>query len=136
MDNKMTIGPKSITTLEIPNDRNRSDQVAALDDKTREREIQLRKTSQDLEAVFLTQMFKAMEKTIPKDASLTGSKNTLSSMLYSSVMGKSIARQGGVGLADVIYKSLLEKEEIPNIEEINTNDFIEQVQAFRLLNDD
>jgi len=131
----MTIGPKSITTLKIPNAGNRPDQVTALNDKTKEREIQLRKTSQDLEAVFLTQMFKAMEKTIPKDA-LTGSKNTLSSMLYSSVMGKSIARQGGLGLADVIYKSLLEKEEIPNIEEINTNDFIEQVQAFRLLNDD
>ena len=105
-----------------------------LSNKEKERDIKLRQTSKDLEAIFITQMFKAMEKTVPK-SSLMGSKNTLASMMFSSVMGQALANQGGVGLADVIYRSLKEKETLPSLEEVKSNPLLDNVQDFRLLND-
>jgi len=62
-----------------------------------------------MEAIFITHIFKAMEKTISK-SSLTGSGNTMSSMMFSSVMGEALSERGGLGLADVIFRSLAEKE--------------------------
>jgi len=99
----------------------------------REREIKLRQTSKDLEAVFITQMFKVMEKTIPK-STLTDSKNTLSSMMFSSVMGEALSNQGGIGLSDVIYRSLREKNELPDPDEIKSNSFVQNVHSFMLPN--
>jgi len=78
------------------------------------RDIQLRDKSIELEALFITQLFKAMEKTIP-DGNLYGSsKNNLPNMLFSSVMGKAVAQKGGLGLAQMIYNSLREKD-LPKI---------------------
>jgi Rod binding domain-containing protein len=89
-------------------------------DKTRARDIQLRKKSTELEALFITQLFKAMEKTVP-DGGLHGSKrNNLPSMLFSSVMGDAVAKQGGVGLSEMIYNSLKEKESFdPDLTGVN-----------------
>jgi Rod binding domain-containing protein len=78
------------------------------------RDIQLREKSVELEALFITQLFKAMEKTIP-DGNLYGSsKNNLPNMLFSSVMGKAVAQKGGLGLSQMIYNSLREKD-LPKI---------------------
>ncbi|MFH1851435.1 MAG: rod-binding protein [Candidatus Neomarinimicrobiota bacterium] len=73
------------------------------------RELQLRAKSRDLEAVFISQLFKAMEKTIDR-RSEEGSDNNLSTMMFSSTMGKAVAEQGGIGLADMIYRSLTSQE--------------------------
>jgi len=98
------------------------------------RNLQIKAKAREMESIFLTQMIKAMRKTIP-DNSWSGSKNDLPSMMFSSTMGKALAKSGGIGLSEKIYKSLqkmdnkdiqqLEKEELDNKSlEINTWDFI------------
>lgn len=72
------------------------------------RDIQLREASRKLEASFLTQMVKALEKTVPKSG-LTGSRNTLASMLFSTVMGDALAQANPTGLSNMFYHSLQEK---------------------------
>jgi len=90
-------------------------------DQARAHDIQLRQKSTELEALFITQLFKAMEKTIP-DAGLYGSKrNNLPSMMFSSVMGEAVAKQGGLGLSEMIYNSLKDKD-LDNIDEQIKND--------------
>lgn len=71
-----------------------------------QKDPKLVKSSKELEALFISYVLKSMEKTIPNNDS--GEKNNLSKMMFSSVMGKEIAAQGGIGLADFIYKSLAE----------------------------
>ena len=71
-----------------------------------QKDPKLVKSSKELEALFISYVLKSMEKTIPNNDS--GEKNSLSKMMFSTVMGKEIAAQGGVGLADFIYKSLAE----------------------------
>ena len=83
----------------------------------RQKDPELKKVSEDLEAVFISQMFKAMEKTIP-ESSLFGSKNTLSSMMFSNVIGESIAHQRGIGLSEIIYNALVQDNEGINLEQI------------------
>lgn len=71
-----------------------------------QKDPKLVKSSKELEALFISYVLKSMEKTIPNNDS--GEKNSLSKMMFSTVMGKEIAAQGGIGLADFIYKSLAE----------------------------
>ena len=101
-------------------------------DEKLNREIKLRNKCKDLEAIFLTQLFKVMEKTIPKSEN-EDSKNTLASMMFSSVMGQTLANQGGIGLTDMIYESVKDKEGIPEFDELKTNEFIDNVSLFKLL---
>jgi len=78
-----------------------TDTAADLDNKE---DARLRDASKKLEGQFLTFMLKAMENTIPKDKDQE--KQNLGSMMFSSVMGQEIADNGGIGLADFLYKSL------------------------------
>ena len=61
-----------------------------------------------------------MEKTVPHQKE---HQNTLSNMMFSSVMGKEIAEQGGLGLAKFFYNSLTQQspEKLAELrEKINT----------------
>ena len=84
-----------------------------------------------MEAVFLTQLFKVMEKTIPKSSN-EGSQNTLSSMMFSSVMGQTLADQGGIGLTEIIYESLKDKDELPMLDELKANDVLSNMNSLKL----
>lgn len=88
------------------------------------------KASQEMEGVFLSILVKAMEKTVP-DGSLTGSKNSLSKMMFSSVMGKEIAENGGIGFAKQIYQSLKETGKT-DIDKLNTLDYSQILQYIKL----
>ncbi len=90
-----------------------------LSDKQNGRDILLREKANDLEAIFITQIFKAMEKTIPKTDS--GDKQNLSTMMFSSVMGKAVAHNGGIGLSDMIFNSLKGKGDISQLSELKNN---------------
>ncbi len=68
-------------------------------------EIKLRSSAKQLEGLFLTFVLKAMEKTIPK-FDKQASSNNLVSMMFSTVMGEDLAKQGGVGLAEFIYRNM------------------------------
>ncbi len=101
------------------------------------RDLQLREKSRDMEAIFISQLFKAMEKTAGGGV-LGESKNNLSSMMFSSVMGQAVAEQGGIGLADMIYQSLAAKQdqgidvEQPKIDAI---DLLSKIEYLRLNNE-
>ena len=86
--------------------------------ESQKRELLLRKKTVEMEGLFITQLFKSMEKTTMKEI---GGSNNLVSMMFSSVMGQAAAEQGGIGLSDIIYQSLKGKTELPSIDNINTD---------------
>ena len=73
--------------------------------KLKQRNIKLKEKAREMESIFLSQMIKAMRKTIPENP-WSKSKSNLPSMMFSSVMGKAMTKSGGIGLADEIYNSL------------------------------
>jgi len=100
----MDIGKTSLEMLK-PEQENRLGRKKEIDRE----ELRLRQTSKDMESIFLSVMIKAMEKTIPKNKN--SQSNNLVNMFFSTVMGKEMAGKGGIGLADLIYESLKEKDE-------------------------
>ena len=67
----------------------------------------LRQTCQDMEAVFLNLMMAEMRKSVPKNP-LLGESNAddiMKSMLDTETT-KSMAKAGGIGLADMLYRQL------------------------------
>ena len=93
-------------------------------------DIQLREKCRDLEALFLTQLIKAMEKTIPQ-STLFGSQNSLPGMLFSSTMGQAIAERGGLGLAEKIYRSLDPEQRVEGIKEEPSGDYIDTLLSLK-----
>jgi len=103
------------------------------EETARAQDLRLRAQSRKLEALFITQMFKAMEKTVP-ESGLTGArKNNLPSMMFSSVMGDAVAEQGGLGLSEVIYNSLREKENLSALEALESQAPVNGLQLWHNL---
>jgi Rod binding domain-containing protein len=107
-------------------------QSSTLTEQAKIRDIQLREKSTELEALFITQLFKAMEKTVPDGGLFGSSKNNLPSMLFSSVMGEAVAKAGGLGLAPMIYNSLREKD-LSKISQQMNNDPL--IKSFNILSE-
>ncbi len=84
----------------------------------------LKESAKQLEGLFLSFMLKAMEKTVPKFDDKKDS-NTMVTMMFSMVLGQDLARKGGVGLSDFIYKNMKEHQD-KNIA-IPTQNWIEMV---------
>jgi len=95
------------------------------------RDLQLKAKSREMEALFITEMFKAMEKTVPEDA--TGGSNNLPKMLFSSVMGEAVAENGGIGLADPIYMALKDKDEILKLDDLKDNGILTSLSAIPVI---
>ncbi len=70
-------------------------------------------TAQDFEAQFLSQLLSSMFSTVDLKAGLGGSE---SEETYQSLMineyGKTIARAGGIGVADQIKRTMLKMQEV------------------------
>jgi Rod binding domain-containing protein len=96
------------------------------------RDIKLKAQAQEMEAIFLSRMIKAMEKTIPK--SEESSSNSLSSMMFSSEMGSTMAKNGGIGLAKFIYNALKDKEVDlgEELSKLNNDSNLDKVQIMNL----
>lgn len=72
----------------------------------------LRKTAEDFESVFLSQMLQPMFDTIPTDSFMGGGHaETIYRGMMVQEMGKSISQSGGIGIADTIYRELLKLQE-------------------------
>jgi Rod binding domain-containing protein len=68
--------------------------------------------AQDFEAVFLSEMLKPMFETIEVDETFGGGKGEeVFRGLLIQEMGKSIAKQGGMGLADQVRAELIKIQE-------------------------
>lgn len=102
----MKINDKSAENLSIG--INKYKNLPLSTDSEASRDLKLKAQAQEMEAIFLTKMIKAMEQTIPK--SEESSSNTLSNMMFSSEMGNMMAKSGGIGLAKFIYNALKDKE--------------------------
>jgi len=100
----------------------------------KERDIKLKETSQKLEASFLTFVFKAMEKTVPKTSLTGGSSNNLSTMMFSTTMADAVAEQGGMGLADQIYHSLKETDNPRELNDLTKDHVQSALDAIQLMN--
>lgn len=72
----------------------------------------LRKTAEDFESVFLSQMLQPMFDTIPTDSFMGGGHaETIYRGMMVQEMGKSISKSGGIGIADTVYRELLKLQE-------------------------
>lgn len=71
-----------------------------------------REAAEQFEAVFLAQMLAPMFETIPTDSFMGGghAEKVYRGMMVEE-MGKSIAKQGGVGIADSVYREMLKLQE-------------------------
>ena len=96
------------------------------------RNKKLREKTRNMESIFLSQMIKTMRKTIP-DNPWGGSKNDLPSMMFSSVMGKSMAKSGGIGLAKKIFNSLKDMND-QEIQKIDTEELDQNPMSLNTFN--
>lgn len=70
------------------------------------------KAAQDFEAVYISEMLKPMFETVEVDDMFGGGKGEeVFRGLLTQEMGKSIAKQGGFGLADMVKAQLIKIQE-------------------------
>jgi Rod binding domain-containing protein len=74
-----------------------------------------RRTAEDFEAFFLSQVFEEMFAGLEPDALFGGgsAERTYRSLLFQEY-GKAVARSGGVGLADSVQREILKLQEVAN----------------------
>ena len=75
---------------------------------------QMRKTAQEFEASFLSQMFKPMFEGLETDGAFGGgnAEETWRSFLLDA-MAKQTVKAGGIGLADTVMSEMLKMQEQP-----------------------
>ena len=71
---------------------------------------ELKKVSQEFEAIFIAQLLKVMRQTI-EESGLTegGFGKSIYTELFDQEVSLSIARRGALGISDLLYRSLVEK---------------------------
>jgi len=111
--------------------KSQPDSFLKLGDKESIRTAQLKKQSNELEAVFLTQLIQSMEKTIPEGAS--GNKNSLSTMMFGSVMGDAMTQGGGIGLSKMIFESLKDMDEFPDMQGLGGNYYLQSLNVLQAI---
>jgi Rod binding domain-containing protein len=82
---------------------------------------ELRQATQDFEAVFIAQLLSQMRKAMAPKSSLLGrgrEEETFRDLLDEEI-GKSVARRGGLGIGDAVYRQLL-KNAVHSAENVNT----------------
>lgn len=71
-----------------------------------------RQAAEEFEAVFLSQMLAPMFDTVPTDGIMGGghAEQVYRGMMVEQ-MGQEIAKKGGVGIADTVYREILKMQE-------------------------
>ncbi|TNE66541.1 MAG: hypothetical protein EP335_03465 [Alphaproteobacteria bacterium] len=71
-----------------------------------------REAAEQFEAVFLSQMLAPMFSTVETDSMMGGGpgEEVFRSMMVEEV-GKQVARRGGIGIADQVYREILKMQE-------------------------
>jgi len=73
---------------------------------------ELQKATQDFEAVLLNMVIKAMWKTIPESGLFEKNNSTqIYEGLMHSALSEEMARNGGMGIAKVLYQQLSKEQE-------------------------
>lgn len=99
--------PSSVQT----NDVDKSEFAAQLATATEKAQAEkddkkLKKTCQDMEAMFLNMMMADMRKTVQKSKLVDDSKEDIMTSMLDGEMTKNMAKAGGMGLADMLYRQL------------------------------
>jgi len=69
-------------------------------------DVKLKTTCRDMEAMFLNMMLTDMRKTVQKSKLVDDSKEDIMTSMLDSEMTKNMAKAGGMGLADMLYRQL------------------------------
>lgn len=93
-----------------------------------EQEARLMKSAKELEGLFLSHVLKVMRKTIPKES---GQSSNMVDMMFSGVMGKGLAEQGGIGMSKFLYDALAEND-IQAIEKLKTGSNVEHSLKYNI----
>lgn len=76
-------------------------------------EISARKSADEFEAIFISQMLKSMSTGIKTDGPFGGGHSEeIYRDLMNEQMGEAVTKQGGIGLSDSIYRELLKNQEV------------------------
>jgi Rod binding domain-containing protein len=82
-------------------------------DLAQAREAKARDAAQDFEAVFLNEMFSQMFTSIEGEGPFGGGQAVgVWRSFLTDEYAKSFARKGGIGIADHVYRSLMQQQEI------------------------
>jgi len=74
---------------------------------------QARKVAEDFEAVFISQMLQPMFKELNAEAPFGGGQGeNMWRSLQVDEFGKAIAKSGGVGIADSVFREILKLQEL------------------------
>ncbi|WP_425058616.1 hypothetical protein SCACP_32740 [Sporomusa carbonis] len=80
---------------------------AASDPAKRSQDAKLKAACQEMEAVFLNMMLAKMRETVPKSKLLgDSSQEDIMTSLLDTELTKNMAKAGGIGLADMLYRQL------------------------------
>jgi peptidoglycan hydrolase FlgJ len=72
----------------------------------------MQRTAQDFEAVFLTQMFELMSQGLQSDEMFGGGHaEELTRSMLNDQYGKAVAKAGGIGVSDAIYREMVRLQE-------------------------
>jgi flagellar protein FlgJ len=75
-------------------------------------EEKLKRACMDFESLFIHQVLKSMQQTVPKSGLLgEGPEKGIFESLFGQEWSKAIAHQGGLGLGKMLYKQMLRSEE-------------------------
>jgi flagellar protein FlgJ len=66
----------------------------------------LKAACRDMEAVFLNMLLSRMRATVPKNTLTNSNKQEIVQSMLDSEMTQDMARAGGAGLADMLYRQL------------------------------
>jgi Rod binding domain-containing protein len=86
-------------------------------------EEKLKRACMDFESLFIYQVLKSMQETIPKSGLLgEGPEKGIFESLFGQEWSKALAHQGGLGLGKMLYKQMLrsEQEKYPASVELKT----------------
>ena len=105
--------PSSVQTKDVDKGEFAA-QLATATEKAQEAkdDAKLKKTCQDMEAMFLNMMMADMRKTVQKSKLVDDSKEEIMTSMLDSEMTKNMAKAGGMGLADMMYRQLRITEKV------------------------
>ena len=70
---------------------------------------ELREVCQDFEAVFISQIWEQMERSVPQEGYLHSKQESMYKSMFNREFSEELAEAGGIGLADMLYEHLAGK---------------------------
>jgi len=77
---------------------------------------ELRKASQEFEAIFIQRMWEQMRETVPQDGYLHSDEKEMYMSMFDEKVSVEMAKSGGIGLADMIFDQLSGQVEKSNMD--------------------